>query len=109
MASFRIAGLMAPPSIAPLPPFRPSGGAFGPLAADVPAPHCAISDRVAAREGFYGCLPGAAIRDGDLLPGQRIGVPSGGWGAVDDLRACTTLRACYGGSIRPSRSAPHAA
>src|SRR5437899_8796657 len=69
MASFRIAGLMAPPSIAPLPPFRPSGGAFGPVAADVPASHCAISDRVAAREGFYGCLPGPLLH---LYPPRSV-------------------------------------
>src|SRR5206468_6797826 len=55
MASRRIAWLMAPPlARRPCRPRRPSGGAFGPVAADVPAPHCAISDRVAAREGFHG-------------------------------------------------------
>src|SRR5437879_11374978 len=93
MASCRIAWLMNPPRLEPLPPFRPCGGAFGPVAADVPAPHCAISDRVAAREGFceadfYGCLPGpcdpggassrvnlgepaSAVRDRDLLPAAK--------------------------------------
>src|SRR2546421_8424551 len=60
MASRRIAWLMAPPlARRPCRPRRPSGGAFGPVAADVPAPHCAISDRVEAREGFHGRPPKA--------------------------------------------------
>src|SRR5712672_4043734 len=81
MASCRIAWLMDPPRLPPLPPFRPSGGAFGPVAADVPAPHCAISDRVAAREGFYGCLHQAPSKPGRLAahpapPGTGKPTPS---------------------------------
>src|SRR5881275_765057 len=102
MASCRIAWLMDPPRLPPLPPFRPSGGAFGPVAADVPAPHCAISDRVAAREGFYG-LPcqaastpwcfvahqsragSPALREDDLFPGSETVFLREGGRAADDL------------------------
>src|SRR5207237_6325402 len=129
MASCRIAWLMDPPRLPPLPPFRPSGGAFGPVAADVPASHCAISDRVAAREGFYGwifmgaclspCAPGGrfvAYQIGDRLPPFAMAifsrsdtVPFGRVGARSMTRA--RVQRCdrgRGRSIRPSRGAPQA-